>query len=448
MKAGPSQEEIRQHNLGALLRHVHLGGPTSRADLATRMGLNRSTILALVNDLTAAGLVREELPQVTGRAGRPSLVVRPVATRAHVLALDVGVERLTAALIGLGGVFLDRRECAWSPERPQDPAEVADILAEYADDVLSAAPAGGSCVGVAVAVRGIVRHPDGLVSLTPNMGWKDVDLAAELSGRLHLDVPVPVLVANEANLGALAEHRRGGGRGSQNLIYLHGEIGIGAGIVVDGELLRGGRGYAGEIGHITVNPHRGRPCGCGAHGCLEAEAGERALLEAAGRDPRVTGAGAVRAVVTAADLGDVTARAALHRVGDWLGIGIGTLANLFNPDLIVFGGTLRDVYLGSAAQVRSRVNTSALFACREHLRLRVSELGGDAILIGAAELAFSELLARPLETLSPHAEEGAPIPRGSRRGQLAVNPLPLEPADHGNDPGHGPGVRAGLGLDR
>ncbi|WP_371484154.1 ROK family protein [Kitasatospora sp. NBC_00315] len=398
MKAGPSQEEIRQHNLGALLRHVHLGGPTSRADLATRMGLNRSTILALVNDLTAAGLVHEELPRVTGRAGRPSLVVRPEPTRAHVLALDIGVERLTAALLGLGGVFLDRRECAWPSDRPQDPTEVADILAEYARQMLTAAPAGSSCVGVAVAVRGIVRHPDGLVSHTPNMGWKDVDFSAELAARLCLETPV--LVANEANLGALAEHRRGAGRSSQNLIYLHGEIGIGAGIVIDGELLRGRRGYAGEIGHTTVNPYQGRPCGCGAYGCLEAEAGERALLEAAGRDSRITGTDAVRAVVTAADRGDVTARAALHRVGDWLGIGVANLVNLFNPDLIVFGGTLRDVFLGSAAQVRSRVNTSALAASRTDLRLRVSELGNDTVLIGAAELAFSELLSRPLETLS------------------------------------------------
>ncbi len=397
MKAGPSQEEIRQHNLGALLRHVHLHGPTSRAVLAVGLGLNRSTILGLVGDLAAAGLVREELPQDTGRAGRPSLVVSPEPTRVHVLAFDVGVERLAAALIGLGGVFLDRRECSWPQERPQDPAEVAGILADYARDMLASAHEGSPCVGIAVAVRGMVRHPDGMVTLTPNVGWRDVDFAAELASRLRL--PVPVLVGNEANLGALAEHRRGAGSGSRNLIYLHGEIGIGAGILVDGELLRGERGYAGEVGHITVNPRDGRRCGCGAYGCLEAEAGEQTLLEAAGRDSRVTGAEAVRAVVTAADRGDVSARAALHLVGDWLGIGVSTLVNLFNPDLIVFGGTLRNVFLASAAQVRSRINTSALPGCRENLRLRVSECGDDAVLIGAAELAFSEVLARPLETL-------------------------------------------------
>src|SRR6476469_7776754 len=119
MKAGPSQEEVRQHNLGALLRHVHFEGPTSRAVLAAELGLNRSTILGLVGDLAAAGLVREELPQETGRAGRPSLVVSPESARVHVLAVDLGVERLAAALSGRGGVFLDRRECPWPDGHPQ-----------------------------------------------------------------------------------------------------------------------------------------------------------------------------------------------------------------------------------------------------------------------------------------------------------------------------------------
>lgn len=122
MKAGPSQEEIRRHNLSTLLRHVHIGGPASRTVLAERMGVNRSTVLGLVSELTAAGLVREELPRDTGRAGRPSLVVRPESARAYVLAFDIGVDRLTAARIGLGGLFLDRREVPWPGAGPRAPA--------------------------------------------------------------------------------------------------------------------------------------------------------------------------------------------------------------------------------------------------------------------------------------------------------------------------------------
>lgn len=397
MKGGPSQEEIRRHNLSTVLRHIHTGGPASRAVLADRMGLNRSTIMALVSELTAAGLVREELPRDTGRAGRPSLVVRPESTQVYVLAFDIGVDRLAAARIGLGGTFLDRREAVWLRGSLQ-PGEVADILADFGRQMVAEAAPGTFCVGVGAAVRGMVRHPDGLVRFVPTIGWADEEFGTGLARRLGLGLPV--LVDNDANLGALAEHLRGAGTGCQDLIYLHGDIGLGGGVIVDGKLLRGHNGYGGEVGHMVVNPLGGRPCGCGSRGCLEAEAGECALLDAARRDPNATGRDAVRAVISAADRGDITARAAVHRVGDWLGVGVTNLINIFNPRLVIFGGTLREIYLGSAAQIRSRINTSTLAASREHVRLRVCGLGDDAILVGAAELAFSEILASPLEVLA------------------------------------------------
>lgn len=397
MKAGPSQEEIRRHNLGTLLRHVHIGGSMSRAVLAERMGLNRSTILGLVSELGSAGLVREELPRETGRAGRPSLVVRPESDRVYVLAFDVGVDRLAAARIGLGGIFLDYREIPVLPGH-SNADKVAEVLAGSALEMVGTARHGTYCVGVAAAVRGMVRRADGLVRAAPYLGWEDEEFGQDLMRRLGLGLPVSV--GNEASLGALAEHLRGAGTGCQDLVYLHGDIGIGGGVITGGQLLGGDCGYGGEIGHMVVNPRNGRPCGCGARGCLEAEAGERALLETAQRDPSATGREAVRAVVEAADRGDITARAALHDVGDWLGIGVANLVNVLNPRTVVFGGTLREVFLGSAAQIRSRINRIALTASRENLRLRVGELGDDAVLIGAAELAFSEILVGPLETLA------------------------------------------------
>src|SRR5882762_3302485 len=107
MRAGPTQDEVRRQNLGALLRQVHVRGALSRAELTAALGLNRSTIGALTADLVLAGLVREELPRETGRAGRPSLVVRPESERVYVYALAIGVDRMTAARVGLGGVILD-----------------------------------------------------------------------------------------------------------------------------------------------------------------------------------------------------------------------------------------------------------------------------------------------------------------------------------------------------
>ncbi|WP_433240621.1 ROK family transcriptional regulator [Streptosporangium sp. CA-135522] len=396
MRAGPSQEEIRRHNLGALLRHVHLGGPTSRAELTNRMGLNRSTIMALTADLTAAGLVREELPRETGRAGRPSLVVRPESARVYVFALDVGVDRLVAARVGLGGTILDRRE-AVRRRGPFVLDEVVGPLAGFARQMHRKTRPDTVCVGVAAAFSGGVSRSDGVVRFGPNMGSVDVPFAEEMTRKLALGLPVAV--GNDANLAALAEHTRGVGVGCRDLIYLHGDVGIGGGVIVNGQLLGGHQGFGGEVGHMIVNP-KGRLCGCGSLGCLEAEAGERAVLEAAGRFGARIGRDAVRAVVDAADRGDIVAQAALSRVGDWLGLGVANLVNVFNPEMVVFGGMLREVYLGSAAQVRSRLAVDALSSSRDGLRLRTSALGDDATLVGAAELAFAQVLADPLEVLA------------------------------------------------
>ncbi|GGV03300.1 sugar kinase [Actinomadura cremea] len=398
MRAGPSQEDVRRHNLGTLLRFVHLRGPASRATLAESLGLNRSTIMALTSDLTAAGLVREELPRGPGRrAGRPSLVVRPESTRVYVLAFEVAVDRLVVARVGLGGVILDRREGRRA--RDSDPSELLGTLVAGARSLVRKAERDAVCVGAALGFPGTVRRADDAIMFGPNLDVGDLPLGDALSRRLGLGIPVSV--CNDANLGALAEHERGTGVGCDNLIYLHGDVGIGGGIIAGGRLLGGDEGFGGEVGHMVVNPG-GRRCACGSKGCLEAEVGERTLLFLAGREerPDQVGRDAVRAVVDAADRGDIVAREALHRVGTWLGLGVANLVNVFNPGLVVFGGTLRDIYLGAAAQVRSVLAQGALAAPRDKVRLRTAALGDDTTLVGAAEFAFAEVLGDPVQVLA------------------------------------------------
>ncbi|TMM40579.1 MAG: ROK family protein [Actinobacteria bacterium] len=391
MRAGPSQEEIRRQNLGALLRQVHVRGALSRAELTMALGLNRSTIGALTADLTSVGLVSEELPRETGRAGRPSLVVRPQSERVFVYALSIGVDRLTAARIGLGGVVLDRRETVRARgELP--PAAVVAPLAEFVRQMQRASPPDACSIGCGVAVCGMVRRADGMVRLGPHADWADAPLGSALAEVLNVDLPI--MLGNAADLAALAEHTRGAAIDSDNVVYLHGDVGIGGGIIAGGRPVAGHGGYGGEVGHMVVNPN-GRPCLCGSRGCWETEIGEHALLRAANRDG--TGRDGILAVVDAAARGDAVAQAAVRQVGDWLGFGVANLVNIFNPETVVFGGTLRDVYLASAAQVRSRINRNGLPACREHVRLRTPELGDDAPLLGAAELAFQRLLADPLD---------------------------------------------------
>ncbi|WP_433290598.1 ROK family protein [Actinoplanes sp. CA-030573] len=377
--------------LGTLLHHVHVSGPLSRAALAERMGVNRSTILALTAELAAAGLVREEHPEGTTGAGRPSLVVRPESGRFHVLAFDVAVDRLVAARVGIGGVILDRRETA----RPRAGVDLETVVAKLAALGRSLADATSICVGIGASYCGMIRPGDGMVRYGPQMGWVDQAFGAELSRALGLGLPVAV--GNEAHLGAVAEFQRGAGVGSPDLIYLHGDVGVGGGILVNGKLLGGEGGYGCEVGHMLVNPVNGRPCLCGSRGCLEAETGEYALLAAAGRaDDGMIGREAVRAVVRDAAAGDPRARAAVAAIGDWLGIGVANLINLFNPGVVIFGGMLRDVYAAAAPQVAERIAQHAMPVSRERAKLRLSGLADDATLLGAADLGFAPLLADPL----------------------------------------------------
>ncbi|CND43026.1 ROK family protein [Mycobacterium tuberculosis] len=389
-------QSTRRHRLGAVLREVHRDGAVLRTELADRMGVNRSTILTLIAKLAAAGLVREEPSAGTGRAGRPSLVVRAETGRVYVLAFDVAVDRVSAARVGLGGRVLERRGTSRRRGR-DDLDEVVDVLAGFGAELVAAAPAEADCAGVGVSYCGMIRAADGKVRLAPTLGWTDLDVGPELGRRLGLGLPVAV--GNEAHLGALAEHMRGAGAGSRNLIYLHGDVGVGGGIIVGGRLLDGDEGYAAELGHMIVNPYDGRPCNCGSRGCLEAEVGEPALLEAAGRAGGPLGRDGVRAVLAAAERGDEDARKALDRVGGWLGLGVVNLINLFNPGVVVFGGMLSEIYRGAAPLVRERVTTGGLPVSRERVALHTAALGYDSTLVGAAELGFAPLLADPLGVL-------------------------------------------------
>ena len=276
--AGATQDEVRRHNLGSLLRLLHVHGPTSRSDLTALTGLNRSTVGALTTDLAEAGLVREQAPVGKGGAGRPSIMVAPAGERVYVLALDVGVDHLIAARVGLGGEVLDRRELRQS-HGDYDNARILRYLEKLARSVLAGAPADALCVGIGAGVCGIVAHSDGVVRFAPNLGWVDVPFGQQIADRLGTSLPVTV--GNDADLGAVAEHIRGAAAGASNVVYLSGEVGLGGGLIVDGRPMMGAGGYGGEVGHMVVNP-QGRLCECGARGCWETEVGAQGARLACG----------------------------------------------------------------------------------------------------------------------------------------------------------------------
>ncbi len=384
-------DEVRRHNLGRLLRLLHVRGATSRSRLTTLTGLNRSTVRALTAELVAAGLVRASVPAARGRAGRPSILVEPESTRAYAIAVDVGVEHLIAARIGLGGVVHDRREIH-RLQLDSDVRKVVRRVHALVEAMLASAPPIGTCVGVGISAPGVVGADDGVVRFAPNLGWEDVPLGRMLADKLGGQLPVRV--GNDGDLGGLAEHVRGVAAGLSDVIYISGEVGVGGGIIIGGRPLLGAGGFGGEIGHMCVNP-RGRLCRCGRRGCWETEVGEEAVLLATGR-PEGTELADVLAAHAAAERRAVNG---LRKVGEWLGLGVVNLVNVFNPEMIVFGGMTRDIFAATEPIVRRSLE-AALTAPREQVRLELAALGSDSTVIGAAELAFGLLLDNPTAALA------------------------------------------------
>ncbi|GGU52586.1 ROK family transcriptional regulator [Lentzea flava] len=377
--SGTRPDEIRRHNRTALLRRLHVDGPSTRASLAAELGLNRSTIKALVDGLAEAGVVAERVPAQRSGAGRPSLLVLPQPQAAVVIAIDVRVEQVAMGFVGLGGEILGRD--SWNLyHRTRDPGEVITHIVESAR--LMADDLDVTAVGVGVSVPGVVRRSDGQVHEAPNLHWTGVALGKRLEAVLKL----PVQVGNDAELGALAEHVRGAARASSDMVYISADVGVGGGVILSGQPLRGSGGYVGELGHMVVNP-RGRRCYCGCHGCWETEVGEPALCRALGL-PDDAPRGAVVAALRALDDPSL-----LEEFADWLALGLANIVNVLGPELVVLG----DLYtalppalvdsVGAVVQQRSLVSRAV-----GGTQIVTSPLGRDAKLIGAAELAFEPVL--------------------------------------------------------
>jgi predicted NBD/HSP70 family sugar kinase len=387
---GVAAEELRRHNLGTLLETLHLSGPVTRSGLTALTGLNRSTIADLIGELMALDLA-EERQTVNAGPGRPSPLVVARPHGAVVLAVDIEVDSIAVATIGLEGHIFNRLRVS-RPRGRFAPHETIKDLATLARPLLDSLPAGHRMVGVGVAIVGLIRRADGFLHLAPNLGWHDLALGEMI--RAEFDVPGPIKIANEADLGALGEHRRGAATRAHHLIYISGEVGIGAGIIVDGKPLLGANGYAGEAGHTLIHPG-GRKCRCGAAGCWETEAGEAALLRKAGirgvDDPMK----AADMIAAAARAGDEVTLAAIEEVGTWLGLGLANLIDLFNPEVIILGGMYHQLFEFLGEVVTASARARALAAPGSIVKIVKSKLGAGAPLIGAAEMVLSDVMADP-----------------------------------------------------
>jgi predicted NBD/HSP70 family sugar kinase len=397
MEPKADRETVRRHNLSLVLRTVRDQVEATRAGVAARVGLTRAAVSSLVEQLIESGFLSESGKTFSGQAGRPGTVLKVARTGLAGIGVEINVDYVAVCVVDLAGT--DRvRLVEHLDNRGAAPVEVFGRAARIAARALeSATEQDLRPVGAELALPGLISG--GSVLQAPNLGWTSVPAQtpfAEALAALRPGLPaLPVRSENEANLAALAELWFGGLGDVRSFLYLTGEIGVGGALVLDGELLRGANGFAGEIGHVAVSDN-GPLCRCGSRGCLEQYAGQAALLRAAGLDERA-GAAGMAELEHRARTGDDAALAALSGAGRALGRALSGAVNLFDPDAVVLGGVYRPLmpWLGppTGAELEARV-VSGLWSPTS-ARLRASSPAADAAR-GAAALVVQDVLADPV----------------------------------------------------
>ena len=420
---GATQEAVRRHNLATLLGHLHRHGPTSRAQLTRLLGLNRATIGTLVDELACRRLAIEDAEPERGAQGRPSKVISARSDTFLVIAVEIGVDAITLALVSLGGRVIDRDRCLLATDQARSCERVVGTITELAGSLLLRSKGSFTTVAMGVAVPGAVRPVDGLVHFAPNLGWRNVPLAERLQGAVAGDAAV--LVGNDANLGAMAEHSRGIASGVNDLVYLHAEAGVGGGIITAGRMLEGSTGYGGEVGHMQVNPN-GLACHCGARGCWETEVGEDALVRRAGLRPG--GRSPAEQVMRLAREGNAECLAAVETTARWISVGLIDLVNSLNPEMLILGGMFEELLDLARPTIAEQLHQGIYDAEHQLVELVKPHFGRDAVLIGAAELALQVILNDPASVPLCDPKQRAPIVtlplrlEGSARSRLESPP--------------------------
>lgn len=386
--AGSRNEQTRRHNLSTILTMVHHKGALSRAELTRLTGLNRSTIGALTSELAAKGLVFESAAVEAGTVGRPSPMINP---RTDVVALSINpdIDAIDVGVVALGGevLFRARRETQVVPT----PEVALEIALELIVEVRAQLDAAVNIVGVGVAVPGLVYAQTGVIARAPHLGWENVTWGESLADALGM----PVYVGNDAKVAVVAVLVFGAGQGASNLMYLNGSAsGIGGGVIASGSRLVGADGFAGELGHTLVTSN-GIACYCGRSGCLETEVNLRRLHLAA----TAAGIPLVDVVDRMATAPPGPFAAEVDREADVLAFGIANLISVFNPEAVVLGGFLGDIYAARQDRIRAGVRANAFAPLGDNLRIERAKLGDDLLLVGAAELVFAPLLHDPIGRL-------------------------------------------------
>ena len=373
---------LRDTNRQRVMQIMRLQGRISQAEIARATGLSRTTVSSLVAELRSAGLV-SDADSRTGhaRGGRPGVQLVLRNPSQVVVGIDFGHSHIAIAAADIGHNLLAERR--HDLDVNHEAIQALDVAARMFGEVLDEVGMERSSVlGAGIGIPGPVdraRGTAGSAKILP--GWVGLRIAAEMEQRLG----VPVQIENDANLGALAELTWGAGRDCSNFTYIKAATGIGAGIVLDGRLLRGATGTAGEIGHTTLD-EAGPLCYCGNRGCLETVASGPAIVQLVGRvDGEVL---TLARIVELALAGDVRCRRAVADAGREIGVAVAGLCNLIDPERVIVGGLLSRAGEVLLRPLRESIRRHAVQAAAESVDVRPAVFVERAELLGSVALAL------------------------------------------------------------
>ena len=399
------QRLVKSINRNVLLRLLLDEPAQSRATLAERSGLTKSTVSLLTKELLEEGWLAEDDVAITGSLGRRPTPLRIAGNGLALIGAELGTDSIRVVSSSVHGEVLESTTVAL---QARDPDVACHQLAELVTaQSARVARAGARLLGIGVGLPGAVDTTHGIIDFAPNLGWHHVEVGHRLAGELHAAGlgDVPVYCQNEADLAAIGESAFGDARDDDPLVYVSCSVGVGAGIVLNGALFTGATGAAGEIGHTILHVD-GLKCSCGRRGCVEAYVGLKAVARAAG----MLRGGEVDRAGLAADLArprTQKARNAFAAAGDALGVLLQNVWTTFNPRSIVLGGEA--VSLGGAHFLEPATARLARFAADAGLEpppVRVARYGDLATAVGGAAFALQSLLR----------------PYGSESGALRVDP--------------------------
>lgn len=385
--------DIRRMNAVNVLHQLRLRGALSRANIAAQLGLTRATVSNIVTGLISASLVKET-EYVEGAAGRPGLLLELNPNCGCMVALEIDLDRISLVVTNAGQEELWRQDMQLKVEASADATlSTAAGLVEQALDC--GLQNDLHCLGISVAWAGLVNHSDGQLAYGPTSGWSNISLKADWEARFK----VPIYVENEAHAAAIGMHHFGPRAGVRNLIYLSLGVGLGAGVYVDGSLLRGKHGYSGQVGHTHFTDN-GINCSCGKRGCWVTEIGFTAVLQKlaeAGVDLPAIGNSemdALELVYTMAKEGDARVLKVLEAVGRQIGQGAAPLVQTFDPSMIFFGGRMGKLMNLVRPSIHAGLQEQTLPYMAAELEVVFRDSDGDQLLGGLATV-FDAIMKNP-----------------------------------------------------